>query len=52
VLVLWPRVIALPLAALGVWVAVAMLLKARALRRANRAPARGSRARAASSGEL
>lgn len=49
VLVLWPRVLALPLAALGVWVAVAMLLKARALRRANRAPAR---ARAAPPGEL
>jgi cardiolipin synthase len=49
VLVLWPRVLALPLAALGVWVAVAMLLKARALHRANRAPAR---ARAAPPGEL
>jgi cardiolipin synthase len=52
VLVLWPRVIALPLAAFGGWVAVAMLLKARALRRANRALQRGSRPRAASSGEL
>jgi cardiolipin synthase len=33
VLVLWPRVIAVPLAIVGTWVAIAMLLRARSLRR-------------------
>jgi cardiolipin synthase len=39
VLVMWPRVVAIPLALLAVWVAAAMLLRARALRRAARRPA-------------
>jgi cardiolipin synthase len=38
VLWMWPRVVAFPLAVLAVWVAVAMLLKARALRRGSRQP--------------
>ncbi len=38
VLLWWPRVLALPLAVLAAWVAAAMLLRARALRRAKRRP--------------
>ncbi len=47
VLAFWPRVVALPLAVLAVWVAAAMLLKARALRR-SRGQGRGRRPKAAS----
>jgi cardiolipin synthase len=46
VLVLWPRVIAVPLAIVGTWVAIAMLLRARSLRRGGTAAApRRSRAK-------
>lgn len=41
VLLLWPRVVAVPLAIVAFWVAAAMLLKARALDRVGRRGARG-----------
>jgi cardiolipin synthase len=44
--VLWPRVVALPLAALALWVGSALLLRAWGLRREARARSRGGRAAA------